>query len=120
MPTPGDVYGDANLDGKFTLTDYLFAQEYYNGATSIGCRTQGGSGCQPRSGLITWQQAQLRPVADPAAPTGGRDLAYLFNTYAGKLRFVIEVDFRSSIDFLYMGVRLVDRSGVAPFASDTR
>lgn len=55
MPTQGDVYGDANLDGKFTLLDYLFAQEYYNGATSIGCQDQGGTGCQARSGLITWQ-----------------------------------------------------------------
>jgi hypothetical protein len=66
------------------------------------------------------QEAQLHPVADPGAPTGGRDLFYLFNTYADKLRFVVDVDFRTANDYIYMGVRLVDRSGVVPPDSNTR
>lgn len=53
---PGvDVYGDSNSDGLFDLSDYLFAQEFYNGATNLGCPAQGGTGCQARSGLTLWQ-----------------------------------------------------------------
>lgn len=59
-------------------------------------------------------------MADPGAPTGGRDLFYLFNTYADKLRFVVDIDFRVATDYLYLAVKLVDRSGVAPEMTHTR
>lgn len=107
-------YGDGNGDGKFDITDYLFAQEYYNGANILGCPTKGGIGCQTRTSLSNWQDAQLHPVSDPSASNGGRDLFYIFNTYADKLRFVVGIDFRVSIDYLYIGIKLVDRTGVVP------
>lgn len=50
-------------------------------------------------------------MADPSASTGGRDLFYLFNTYADKLRFVVDIDFRTSPDYLFLGVKVVDRMG---------
>lgn len=120
LPGGGGRYGDANNDGTFDITDYLFAQEFYNGATQLGCPSSGGVGCQQRSSLSAWQDAQLHPVADPNAPTGGRDLFYLFNTYSDKLRFAVDIDFRSSPDFLNLGVRLVDRSGAPASATNTR
>lgn len=49
------IYGDTNSDGQFDVTDYLFMQEYYNGATSLGCVSKGGIGCQAASSLNTWQ-----------------------------------------------------------------
>lgn len=95
-------------------------QEFYNGATQLGCPSKGGVGCQDRGTLSAWQDAQLHPVADPAAPTGGRDLFYLFNTYADKLRFVVDIDFRTSFDYLHLGVRLVGRTGLPPSPTNTR
>ena len=47
-------------------------------------------------------------MADPDAPSGGRDLFYLYNTYADKLRFVVDSDFRLDVDNLYFAVKLVD------------
>ena len=58
-------------------------------------------------------------MADPAAP-GGRDLFYLFNTYADKLRFVIGIAFRTFPDYLEMGIRLVDKYGLPPGDGFTR
>lgn len=101
-----NTYGDTNGDGSFNVLDYLFAQEYYNNAPNLGCPLQGGIGCQPRSNLSNWQQAQLYPVADPNAPTGGRDLFYLFNTLANKLRFVVDIDFQVSENYFYFAVKL--------------
>lgn len=58
-------------------------------------------------------------MADPSAP-GGRDLFYLFNTQADKLRFVIDIDFRSGVDYLHLAVRLADRDGDPPLSARTR
>lgn len=119
--SPSEVaYGDTNGDTVFDISDYLFAQEYYNDASILGCPSSGGVGCQLRSDITMWQDAQLRPVGDPNAPTGGRDLFYLFNTYADKLRFVVDVDFRTSAGFFHFGVKLVDRKGNAASSHDTR
>lgn len=86
----------------------------------LGCASNGGSGCQNRQSLSPWQLAQLRPVADPASPSGGRDVPYLLSTYADKLRFMVDVDFRTGPDFLHLGVRLVDRLGMPAAANNTR
>lgn len=64
--------------------------------------------------------AQLHPVADPSSPEGGRDLLYLFNTRADKLRFVIDIDMRTGVDYLHLAVRLAGRNGMAPHAERTR
>ena len=75
---------------------------------------------QDRADISGWQDAQLHPVADPMATSGGRDLFYLFNTFANKLRFVVGIDIRTSRGYLHMGVKLVDREGNPPPPSVTR
>jgi hypothetical protein len=50
-----DSYGDANGDGVFDVSDYLFAQEFYNGAELLGCPSRGGIGCQNVTNISVWQ-----------------------------------------------------------------
>lgn len=97
------VFGDCNGDGKFDMGDVLFAQGYYYYVPGI-------------SNLTNWQMKQLRPMGG----VGMRDVVYLMNTYADKMKFIVSTDFRVGTDYLYLGVKLLDRSGDIPVPLTTR
>jgi hypothetical protein len=114
--TRPDAHGDANGDGVFDSTDYLFAQEYSLAPESmLGCPAFGGIRCTAASNLTGWQLKQMDAVSDPLLPAeapGGNDLGFLLSVYSGKQRFFDRWTTRSdSVSGLSLSVRLVDRDG---------
>ena len=77
VPTEDKVYGDANGDGVFDISDYLFAQEFYNGAEYLGCPVHGGHGCQDRRNMTEWQVCAMYDHHCRMAPCN------IVNTVAG-------------------------------------
>jgi hypothetical protein len=113
----GDVQGDANGDGVFDSSDYLFAQEFSLSPTGlIGCPLFGGVRCTPTANLSHWQLKQMDPVSDPllsATAPRGNDLGFLLSVYSGKQRFCVEwASHSDSVSGLSIRVRLLDRDGL--------
>ena len=100
------VYGDTNLDGRFSILDILFMLEFFSANAQLGCPVTGGNTCVNRSSLTDWQMQQLTPVGDSS--TGGRDIAYLAGVMLGKFHFVANVSIVTSAQKVNVGIRLLD------------
>lgn len=98
-----ECYGDVDGDGSFTLLDLFKAYQYHSSSVD--------EQQLQRQQLSEWQLRQLYPVADPAVPTGMRDVIYLCSVYSGLLPFVQNVNFTSQLDLLSLKVQLVEDDG---------
>jgi hypothetical protein len=112
------VYGDASADGRFTLADLIFVQEYYNQAPVLGCASAGGDMCTNRSSLSIWQHAQISPVNE--SMSGARDIPYIIGVFLQRFHFVTNVSFVSSENTLKLQVRLIQKNGMPVKSLNTR